>query len=111
MTAPIKTPTPMLIPAVDDVLVVSVTEQDIRDGERGKGSHCPIALALRRQTGGLRPSVQPEQISLWRDYPGVVGPSQLVAAFRTSSRVGSFIHDFDDGRPVPPCTLTLRRLA
>ena len=29
---------------------VKVTERDIKNGQRGSDSHCPIALALRRQT-------------------------------------------------------------
>lgn len=30
---------------------VSVTEQDIKEGEKGNCWHCPVALALKRATG------------------------------------------------------------
>lgn len=32
-------------------MIIKVTQQDLDEGCRGRSSHCPIALALLRETG------------------------------------------------------------
>lgn len=70
---------------------VVVTAKDIQDGERGNSTRCPIALALRRQTGE-------EWEVQRRTCYAAARPGVLVL----SAEAQRFIRDYDHGRAVTP---------
>lgn len=78
-------------------LRVTVTAEDIAEGERGSYGSCPIALALHRKTGRL-----------WTVY-GSDAHAPVAGAYRFSTAASAFVYSFDTGLPVAPATFVLRR--
>ncbi len=75
-----------------------VSKKDIKNGERGEATSCPIALALKRK-------FKTENVS--------VGGSDDITInnilFTDGQRVSEFVRDFDNGADVSPTRLTLTR--
>lgn len=87
---------------------ISVTQEDIDAGEWREAERCPIALALRRCTGG-RAYVDEDTIALGERWPH--GP--FAVALEAPPEVQAFVRRFDDcdprrrPRPLSPFTFTL----
>lgn len=79
---------------------VQVTQADIANGNRNSCTRCPIALAIKRQTGAKTISV------------GEIAEEAIIDMdFFIIDNVGiDFIDNFDNGNPVEPCSVTLKRL-
>jgi hypothetical protein len=88
--------------SVSNTLHVEVTQDDIKNGIRRNSDCCPIALALRRASGGTnseRIDVNPRTISFWD------GESRRICGTPPDAR--KFIADFDDRLMVAPLAFDL----
>lgn len=79
---------------------VTITEEDIQDGEAGDGAHCPIATALRRQYPQHEPFVTYYDATL-------TAPGSMLDCYWLSRRARRFAVAFDQGRPVQPSAFIL----
>lgn len=73
------------------MIIIEVTEEDIKSGRRHSYSKCPIALAIRR--------------AFARDYGVAVGVGSFcvgIDVWKLSRRAQNFIQNFDEGCPVKP---------
>ena len=78
-------------------MLVTITQEDIDQGERRNSHYCPIALALRRITGSYR-----VRVGYWASVDEVY--------YKLSERASNWIVNFDEQRAVGPTVfrLTLR---
>ena len=76
------------------VLKVSATQDDIRNGVYMDCNRCPIALAVRRATGGRFCSASEQAILIDNWERGATG------SYRTPAEARRFIRAFDCGKPV-----------
>jgi hypothetical protein len=80
-------------------MLIHVTQEDIDQGRAGDSHECPIALAIRRETGGKEPDVHDTIFMLkgWQAYKSL--PDEAMR----------FIELFDCAGPkhVQPITLDL----
>ncbi len=86
---------------------INVTAEDIREGLRGDCFRCPIALAIKRDTGFDCDVYSPEHIFLGD------GPSIIRNKYRPVEKdafvVADFIDSFDNQKPVEPFTFELEK--
>jgi hypothetical protein len=87
-------------------LRLMITAEDIACGVRESYESCPVALALKRQTGATWARVEPERAhaSYGLDMGGGCG---WIAEMRLPPRMVEWVDDFDDGRDVKPTYLTV----
>ena len=86
-------------------LRIPVTEDHIRQGERGSAHSCPIALALR-ESGCEHVTVRHYNIMYWPENSGDGWEGARV--HRPSARLRAWISRFDANRKVEPFVLVLR---
>ena len=77
---------------------LTITQEDIDKGEREESDACPIALALRRETGKDY-EVLGDEIVLYD--PDTCG---RLEQYDLSQKAQDFIITYDDGFPVLPTT-------
>jgi hypothetical protein len=76
-------------------LVVSVTQDDINNGQRGNPWSCPIALAAKRALHEPELSVDGCHLNI-EEYGAMVG------CFDLPDECSEFVRAFDDGEAVQP---------
>lgn len=76
------------------IYTFKVTQEDIKNGKRGEGRTCPIALCLKR-TGRE-----------WFVGDTYISSPKKFLALPTKAR--NFIFKFDDGLPVKPFSFKLK---
>ncbi len=78
-------------------MLVTITQEDIDQGERRNPHYCPMALALRRITGSYH-----VRVGYWASVDEVY--------YKLSERASNWIFDFDWQNTVKPTAfrLTLR---
>ena len=90
---------------------VEVTQEDIRNGDRGCADSCAIARALRREYDptwsednqlDIEVELENGEPKLWVDY------AELEINIDQCAFVKKFINDFDNSRDVKPFTLKIR---
>lgn len=80
---------------------LEITQSHIDDGVRTDATLCPIALALK--------SIGYEAIQVGRSGVYVPDPGHgNKTLLYLSTEATQFVHDFDHGFPVEPCTLELK---
>jgi hypothetical protein len=81
--------------------IISVTNADIKHGERGQCSRCPVALAVLRR-------LECKDVTV-----GICGVTiysrRAHRRFYPPSRIARWITDFDNGRPVKPTRFKLSK--
>jgi hypothetical protein len=75
---------------IKKTMLIKVTEDDIKHGERGICNTCPVARAIRRATGAKYIAV---------DWCAIDIGDKLYDTPRSAAR---FIYDFDNGLKVEP---------
>ena len=88
-------------------LVIEVTADDIRLGERTHACRCPVARAVARATGG---SIDEADVAAAAGKMNVTFPDGTFAEYALPQEVDAFMDAFDHGRPVAPFTFTARRI-
>jgi len=79
------------------MMIINVTKKDIKNGTPGNYNTCPIALALKRQTGrGIEVGNELHDCDTGRRK-------------RSSTRMIRFIDRFDESKPVKPFNFRLRK--
>lgn len=81
------------------MIEVEVTEDDINNGERGRPSSCPIALACRR----LFPL---DLVSVGSNFV-TISNRETFTQYKLSIDGKIFVEDFDHRKPVAPATISL----
>jgi len=87
-----------------DELVISVTAEDIRDGEPESACACPIALAIARL---LDASTEDEDVIVGREVI-LIRPLGVLIDYELPASAAQFIRAFDNGDAVEPFTFTAR---
>jgi len=89
-------------------LMVNVTQEDIDNGVRGSSSHCPIALAMKRQ-------LHKTKVSVCEDYNEDTNEGEIVAyrgnwdkEWKASKAVMKFVKAFDNDKQVKPHRFRLK---
>lgn len=80
-------------------MTITVSQDDIEQGQPLKGLSCPIALAIKRATGLEYVGVGVRQY-WYKDLAGGVLPPEVT----------EFVKAFDSGKPVEPFTFELEDL-
>lgn len=78
---------------ISNSVAISVTAEDIADGQRGVTNRCPVALAVRRATGIKAVSIRSTQ--------GVLYGNEY-RSFDLPAEVREFIALYDAGQAVEP---------
>lgn len=78
-------------------LKITVTQEDIEEGQARSCHRCPVALAMSRTIG--------RELVVYPHYAGTLG-MDVVCFF--PSEVEQFIADFDEGKPVKPFSFTVK---
>lgn len=76
---------------------VRVEHWDIINGRRTAPDHCPVALAVRRQSGRSKIAVSSYSVDLLDGMKDAELPPEA----------RQFVRDFDSGRPVKPFSFEL----
>ena len=71
---------------------IRITDEDIEQGVPCSPSRCPVARAIRRDTGSAASNLTVNGATIW------IGN----VYYRTPSSAFDFIFDFDHGDPVAP---------
>lgn len=79
-------------------MIISVTEEDIALGKKGRYRGCPVALAATRATG--------HEVGVTHDTIDIQMEDERIEII-TPAEAKSFIRRFDHGKPVKPFTFTL----
>lgn len=82
---------------------ITVTQEDILNGEAGTNQPCPIALAVKRALPGYAVDVGTTYITLWTVDSSVYRSSRVVLLLECRA----FIDRFDAGRSVAPFSFRL----
>jgi hypothetical protein len=85
-------------------VIVTVTADDIKEGKRGDGFRCPVALAMQR-VGISEPIASPERL-IERKWMGDE-EKYLRRSTVPPDEVRHWIDDFDRGRHVEPFSFTI----
>lgn len=86
-------------------LTVRVTDADIRRALPLSATHCPIARAVRRETGAKTVLVSASGHALLSRKTN----TEKMPLWNYAYDAIDFANDFDKGRPVKPCTVRFVR--
>lgn len=84
---------------------INVTKADIRNGEIGSFSSCPVGLAIRRATKQKFVKVGREYISFGKNTQSNID----YKTYKTPNKVARFIATFDAEDKVKPFSFTLNK--
>ncbi len=80
-------------------MLIDITWEDIANGMRKESGRCPIALAMKRQTGGGYVSVSPCTV-----YTYI---KQVTKLYILADNASQFVEHFDVGEIVKPQTVEI----
>jgi hypothetical protein len=89
-------------------ITVSVTEYDILNGERANAYGCPLQIALRKIFPFRKIFVDYAYVNMSPPKPFTW--AICMRAYKLSEEARQFVVDFDNRRPVKPCTFTLKKI-
>ena len=81
--------------------IVTMTEADIRVGNRGSCGYCPLALAIQRATNAREIAVDALGFIVFHNLNSGGWPTGY-SEYNNTSKMAQFISDFDAGVEVEP---------